>query len=567
MKYWITGLCAVWLASSQLQAAEVSAKIVGGEDASRSYPWMAGLHSYNPDTNQYVVFPFCGGSLIAPGWVLTAAHCLDDGSTAEEVLLRINQPDIGPPGSRIQPDYDAVALALHNSFTDVSSGFDIALVQLSGKLAFDTVSLADAASMAELDALSRDNDAVSAMGWGTYDTASFDPANADSADQPETLQVLILDYLRRALIPGSKPANVVGAWEPDPDSSSQPFGADTCFGDSGGPLFVPLASAEVTQADNYDVLVGLTSYGSGDCNSEDQPGVYTQVSAYTGWIEQQTSGLGDPLADLAVSVSAATRDLVPGSTNEFVLLVENRSAINSLTDFSLRLEGASNLSLATSVDSTLSCSNSGALILNCNDTGTLLAGNSISYRFDVTDTDGGARSTEVSALITAQDKDDYRVSNNSSVWDIRFTNSPDVEVDLDGFNASQASFELNVSNTSDLHAATGVSVTLTASLPLDFTDAAPCIADSDTSVTCTLGDLAPSAIFSRTIALPRKVGEMLSYDLSASISQTSSDSDPSNNSDSRLGFEVAAKAAKKSGGGTAAALVAVLLLLVRRRRR
>jgi len=41
-------------------------KIVGGSDTTDSYPWMAGLHG-KPSPGQYFVYPFCGGSLIAPG--------------------------------------------------------------------------------------------------------------------------------------------------------------------------------------------------------------------------------------------------------------------------------------------------------------------------------------------------------------------------------------------------------------------------------------------------------------------------------------------------------------------
>ena len=47
-------------------------RIVGGEDAKPSeYPWMAAL--LDVPTSQK---PFCGGSLITPFHVLTAAHCV-----------------------------------------------------------------------------------------------------------------------------------------------------------------------------------------------------------------------------------------------------------------------------------------------------------------------------------------------------------------------------------------------------------------------------------------------------------------------------------------------------------
>ena len=544
------------------QAQAPAPKIVGGSDTSDSYPWMAGLHSYNPDSGLYFVYPFCGGSLIAPGWVLTAAHCLDDGTTAGEVLVRINQPALCdsagcPGGSSIQPDHEAAALVLHNNYVDVGSGFDIALVQLTSKTGLDTVSLADVTTRIAADALPTDNGAVIAMGWGVYDDASFNPDNAGDGNQPHLLQSVVLDYLRRALIPGSNPANIVGAWEPDPDPGTQPFGADACFGDSGGPLFIAQGNTTLEQSANGDVLVGLTSYGSGACNSRTDPGAYTDVSAYSSWIEQQTQALGDPLVDAAVSLSAPGRDLVPGSTSEFVLTVSNRSSLIALSDFRVQLTSSVDIGLAASADSTLSCTPGGAGVLVCDDTGTLPANTNLGYRFSVTDLSSLPRDATITATLTDLSHDDYRVGNNSAEASVRYTTAADAGVSLTDFDATTGRFLITVTNTSDANSATGVSLALTSNLPLDFSDTGPCVADSDTQVSCTLGDMAPLATFSQEISLPR-ARQVLSYDLTATVSTTSADSDSLNDSDSRAGFSVAALKKRSSGGG--ASLIAVLLL-------
>ena len=53
-------------------------------------------------------------------------------------------------------------------------------------------------------------------------------------------------------------------------------GSDTCGGDSGGPL--------ICNHNDFAVLVGVTSWGSGDCGSEGYPGIYGNIHAYLPWI-------------------------------------------------------------------------------------------------------------------------------------------------------------------------------------------------------------------------------------------------------------------------------------------
>ena len=59
-----------------------SSRIVGGEDAPRgAWPWQAMLRG-SPTGGV-----FCGGTLVAPQWVVTASHCVK-GSEAGSIYVR-----------------------------------------------------------------------------------------------------------------------------------------------------------------------------------------------------------------------------------------------------------------------------------------------------------------------------------------------------------------------------------------------------------------------------------------------------------------------------------------------
>ena len=108
-------------------------KIVGGQESEENeYPWMAAIS--DPQESQ-----FCGGTLIASQWVLTAAHCMfkdaegTQPQTAEDIRVVLGEHDLLDSfESKIPTKVVRVAQIInHPSYAPTTSDNDIALLKLS----------------------------------------------------------------------------------------------------------------------------------------------------------------------------------------------------------------------------------------------------------------------------------------------------------------------------------------------------------------------------------------------------------------------------------------------------
>ena len=105
-----------------LLSAPSAHAIVGGGPASEDYPWMVSLQSSSDH--------FCGGALIRPDWVLTAAHC-PEGEEVENLSVLLGQHQLsGSGGERIQ----VAEVVMNEGYaTDENGGHDTALLRLALK--------------------------------------------------------------------------------------------------------------------------------------------------------------------------------------------------------------------------------------------------------------------------------------------------------------------------------------------------------------------------------------------------------------------------------------------------
>lgn len=562
---------------TNIATAAPSAKIIGGDNATIDAPWMSGLHSYDPDAGTYSILTFCGGSLIAPSWVVTAAHCLEGGVTAETLLVRVDNPDLGPIHSppippENQPQYFVDVMTVHPSYTNFLNGFDIALLKLDTPSSATPISIADQTLMNQLNINGNTTNAVDILGWGVYDGdgTPFSPDQAANGPRPRLLQQATLDFLPLSNYRGDDiPANVVLAQKRVP-RLDQPNGVDTCFGDSGGPLLVPADRTIGTLTRNMAQLIGITSFGNSQCNSTNESGAYTRAASYTDWIELATADAGDPLSDLRVQLNGDYHDILPDSDTVFSVTVFNDSSRNDVANFSLTLQTDSNdSSLEPSSDISLACTPAGLSTLNCTSTAALNALSEITYQFTVNDQQGDPRAANVKADITAQEKDDYRLANNSDTFSINYTDGPDVGINIENINMLYGKFDIVARNRSDFFAANNVSVTFTSDVALEWNDTSECAATSDFSVTCITSTLAPLAEINRTITLPANTSLNLNYEIDVSVTHDGPDNNGVNDSDDATIIVLPSNqrptsfvASSSSGGGSAAWLLLVIITLL-----
>ena len=226
-------------------------KIVGGDpvDPPDRYPYQVALTTSSG--RQY-----CGGSLIAPGWVLSAAHCANYGSHVQ--IGRFDLNDITEDYENIMVDYELVHPDYDNSLLDN----DFMLLKLKTDSHKPPVSI---------DNGSQNTDAgadVTVMGWGTTTYGGYSSHKLLEVD----VDVVSNDECNSAYS-GRVTDNMICAARP---------GKDACQGDSGGPLIIQ------NDGNMQNVLVGVVSWGWG-CAHSNYPGVYSRVSKAYDWINEYIS--------------------------------------------------------------------------------------------------------------------------------------------------------------------------------------------------------------------------------------------------------------------------------------
>ncbi|KAM4827912.1 LOW QUALITY PROTEIN: transmembrane protease serine 5 [Thomomys bottae] len=246
----------VSLKCSECGARPLASRIVGGQAvAPGCWPWQASVALGSQHT--------CGGSVLAPHWVGTAAHCMHSYRLSYLSSWRVYAGLVSH--SVVRPHQAVVEKIIsHPSYSARSHDYDIALLRLQMPLhSSDTVGAV--CLPAEEQHFARGSQCW-LSGWG-----HTDPSHTHGSDM---LQATMVSLLSTQLCNSS--CMYSGALTPRMLCAGYLDGrANACQGDSGGPLVCPAG-------DTWH-LAGVVSWGRG-CAEPNHPGVYAKVAEFLDWI-------------------------------------------------------------------------------------------------------------------------------------------------------------------------------------------------------------------------------------------------------------------------------------------
>lgn len=267
------------------ESSAINPTIVGGVNATKGeFPWIASIQLNGRHD--------CGGSLVADGWLLTAAHCTRGRYTTSniKVLLGLHQQNNKGEAT----EYSVTQIISHPNYNG-NNGLhnDVALLKLSGDTSsFPKVTMADTNFM---DSWGQPGATSTVAGWG---------ATRQGGSGANTLQKVDVPIVSNADCNLSYPGDIAND---NICAGFQEGGRDSCQGDSGGPMIVTRPGEQVQ--------VGIVSWGEG-CALPNRYGVYARMSYLKSWVESNLDDAPPGGGDVTELQNGVAKTGLSGSTSQ-----------------------------------------------------------------------------------------------------------------------------------------------------------------------------------------------------------------------------------------------------------
>jgi len=268
----LTAVLALALPTTALADSATTSPVVGGHDAVPGvWPDVAGIMF---DNGGELVME-CTGTLIAPTLVITAGHCNFD--TMKAVWVgSVSRSQLG--------DGEQIEVVERFEYPDSQNSIDVTVVRLARASAKPPRTIAT--GWARFDIV--DGADIRLVGFG-----AVNESGSEYIDPLQEASSTITDADCSTTALGCNPAA-----RPDGELGAGGDGIDTCFGDSGGPLYL--------LTDHGTFLAGVTSRGY---DTATRPcadgGIYGRPDAIVEWIEETTDVTlprgPEPSADVLVA--------------------------------------------------------------------------------------------------------------------------------------------------------------------------------------------------------------------------------------------------------------------------
>lgn len=248
-------------------------KVVGGIDSAVVFPFFAELNIVKSNGSY-----LCGGTLIHPKVILTAAHCIQDATSVTAIFGRRVRSD-----TTTGEEVSVAGWGIHEQYEDRTTQLsryenDIAILVLDQERPKEHVAKIPMSFASGIEQLESGEGII--LGFGRL----YEGGPTADALQIAQIPMQSQDICR---------AQYTGLYGIDIPSTAMCAGelvggVGTCQGDSGGPLLVYRDSGTFQGF----WVVGIVSYGI-ICAAALQPTVFTRVRSYWDWITTRLATL-DP---------------------------------------------------------------------------------------------------------------------------------------------------------------------------------------------------------------------------------------------------------------------------------